>query len=311
MWDDPYLFKSGPDRIIRRCVFRRELQEILEHCHMGPAEGHYGADITTRKGWEYLFPQSDAFNQYFAGMISEVSRMLSMSFKRFISCGMLCANTSSDTYIATTDSVVQKRRCIVKQGPCKDLYRLGIDSDIIRYMDNERQPLEQRFNTIIGACGQIKNTNRAIKRILERTVNGNRKEWADKLDDALWAFRTAYKSPIKSTPFRNVYGKACHLPIEIEHKAYWALRNAYENSHAYKERTKRWHDAKMMYKEFHEGEEILVFNSRLKLFPRKLKSRWYGPYTVSKVFPYGTIEVCGSFSKEAEFEVISTHNHMA
>ncbi|GJZ59278.1 hypothetical protein Tco_0615094 [Tanacetum coccineum] len=56
-----------------------------------------------------------------------------------------------DTYTATTDSVVQKRRCIVKQGPCKDLYRLGIDSDIIRYMDNERQPLEQRFNTIIGA----------------------------------------------------------------------------------------------------------------------------------------------------------------
>ncbi|GKA20926.1 reverse transcriptase domain-containing protein [Tanacetum coccineum] len=68
--------------------------------------------------------------------------------------------------------------------------------------------------------GQTKNTNRAIKRILERTVNGNRKEWADKLDDALWAFRTAYKTPIGSTPFRIVYGKACHLPIEIEHKAY-------------------------------------------------------------------------------------------
>ncbi|GJT74173.1 hypothetical protein Tco_1040898 [Tanacetum coccineum] len=139
-----------------------------------------------------------------------------------------------------------------------------------------------------------------------------------KLDDALWAFRTAYKSLIRSTPFRNVYGKACHLLIEIKHKAYWALRNvnlnldvvgkhrylqlnelaelrnkAYENSHAYKERKKRWHDAKIMYKEFHEGEEILVFNSRLKLFLKKLKSRWYRPYTVSKVFPYGTIEVCG------------------
>ncbi|GJY49442.1 reverse transcriptase domain-containing protein [Tanacetum coccineum] len=69
-------------------------------------------------------------------------------------------------------------------------------------------------------CGQTENTNRAIKRILERIVNGNRKEWADKLDDALWAFKTAYKSPIRSTPFRNVYGKACHLPIKIEHKAY-------------------------------------------------------------------------------------------
>nr|GFA99781.1 reverse transcriptase domain-containing protein [Tanacetum cinerariifolium] len=72
--------------------------------------------------------------------------------------------------------------------------------------------------------GQTENTNQAIKRILERIVNGNRKEWADKLDDTLWAFMTAYKSPIGSTPFRIAYEKACHLPIEIEHKAYWALK---------------------------------------------------------------------------------------
>ncbi|GKD79086.1 reverse transcriptase domain-containing protein, partial [Tanacetum coccineum] len=72
--------------------------------------------------------------------------------------------------------------------------------------------------------GQTKNTNQAIKHILERTVNRNMKEWADKLDDALWAFRTAYKAPIGSTPSRIVYKKACHLPIEMEHKAYWALK---------------------------------------------------------------------------------------
>ncbi|GJZ69280.1 reverse transcriptase domain-containing protein [Tanacetum coccineum] len=50
-------------------------------------------------------------------------------------------------------------------------------------------------------------------------------EWEYKLVDALWAFRTAYKSPIRSTPFRIVYGKVCHIPIEMEHKAYWALKN--------------------------------------------------------------------------------------
>ncbi|GKC33253.1 reverse transcriptase domain-containing protein, partial [Tanacetum coccineum] len=118
--------------------------------------------------------------------------------------------------------------------------------------------------------GQVKVSNRGLKRILERTVGENRASWSDKLDDALWAFRTAYKTPIGCTPYKLVYGKACHLPIELEHKAYWALKHAnfdlktagdqckvqlkelselrdqaYENSLIYKEKTKRIHDAKM------------------------------------------------------------------
>ncbi|GJY83103.1 reverse transcriptase domain-containing protein, partial [Tanacetum coccineum] len=68
-------------------------------------------------------------------------------------------------------------------------------------------------------------TNDARVRILERTVGENRASWSDKLDDALWAFRTAYKTPIGCTPYKLVYGKACHLPIELEHKAYWALKH--------------------------------------------------------------------------------------
>ncbi|GJZ94379.1 reverse transcriptase domain-containing protein [Tanacetum coccineum] len=74
--------------------------------------------------------------------------------------------------------------------------------------------------------GPIEVTNRGLKRILERTVGENRASWSDKLDDALWAFRTAYKTPIGCTPYKLVYGKACHLPVELEHKAYWALKHA-------------------------------------------------------------------------------------
>ncbi|GKC69418.1 reverse transcriptase domain-containing protein [Tanacetum coccineum] len=68
--------------------------------------------------------------------------------------------------------------------------------------------------------GQVEVSNRGLKRILERTVGENHASWSDKLDDALWAFRTAFKTPIGCTPYKLVYGKACHLPIELEHKAY-------------------------------------------------------------------------------------------
>ncbi|GJT06773.1 reverse transcriptase domain-containing protein [Tanacetum coccineum] len=72
---------------------------------------------------------------------------------------------------------------------------------------------------------QVEVSNRGLKRILERTVGENRASWSDKLDDALWAFRTAFKTPIRCTPYKLVYGKACHLLIELEHKAYWALKH--------------------------------------------------------------------------------------
>ncbi|KAM0024617.1 putative nucleotidyltransferase, Ribonuclease H [Helianthus debilis subsp. tardiflorus] len=72
--------------------------------------------------------------------------------------------------------------------------------------------------------GQVENANRGVKRILEKTVGKSRKDWSEKFDDALWAFRTAYKTPLGMTPFMIMYGKACHLPVELEHRALWALK---------------------------------------------------------------------------------------
>jgi hypothetical protein len=147
-------------------------------------------------------------------------------------------------------------------------------------------------------------------------VGHNGDKWTEKLDDALWALRTAYKTPLGTTPYKLVYGKACHLPMEIEHKAYWALRicnidpsiigkhrkmqlnelaelrdHAYESSYLFKERTKSLHDAKLKLSKFKPGDKVLLFNSRFKKFSGKFKSRWSGPFIIVKVFPHGAVEL--------------------
>ena len=136
-------------------------------------------------------------------------------------------------------------------------------------------------------------------------------------------YRTIYKSPIRMSPYKIVYGKQCHLHLELEYKVMWAikklnfdfqavkekrllqmneieeLRNeAYDNAKIYKDKTKKWHDQKIMRKEFIVGDVVLLYNYRLKIFPGKLKSRWSGPYTIVAITPFGVVTLKTNYGDE-------------
>ena len=164
--------------------------------------------------------------------------------------------------------------------------------------------------------GQVELSNREIKCILQKTVSKSRKNWANKLNDALWAYRTAYKNPMGMSPYKMVYGKAFHLPLELEQKAYWAVRElnrdfklagekrlldlssidewrsqAYENARLFKEKVKQWHDRRILKREFHIGEKVLLYKSLLRFFAGKLLSKWEGPYIIEEVYRSGAIKI--------------------
>ncbi|GJV57263.1 reverse transcriptase domain-containing protein [Tanacetum coccineum] len=307
-WDDPFLFKICADQVISEVVNGKEALDILELATMDPPGDIMDAHEFCQKLCTKLVQRQGKTSQrdempQNSIQVCEIFDVWGIDFMGPFPSSrgnkyILVAVDYLSKWVEAKALPTNDARVVCKF--LKSLFaRFGAPRAIIsdrgtHFCNDQFAKVMQKYGVTHRlstayhpqTSGQVEVSNRGLKRILERTIGENRASWSDKLDDALWAFRTAYKTPIGCTPYKLVYGKACHLPIELEHKAYWALKqanfdlftagdhrkiqlnelnelrdHAYENSLIYKEKTKRIHDSKIKNRDCPdcEGSRVLGF----------------------------------------------------
>nr|GEV74201.1 reverse transcriptase domain-containing protein [Tanacetum cinerariifolium] len=288
-------------------VRSKEAFDIFKACHEGPTGGHHGANLTAKKVFDagFFWPSTycDAHDMIKTCNTCERQGKISQRDEMPQNAIQVCKifdvwgidfmgpfpSSKGNKYILVAIDYLSKwvEAKVLPTNDARVVVTIIIKYGVTHCLATAYHP---------QTSGQVEVSNRRLKCILERTVGENHASWSGKFDDALWAFRIAFKALIGCTPYKLVYGKLCHLPTELEHRAYLALKHvnfdlktagdhwklqlnelnelrdqAYENSVIYKERTKKFHDSMIKNRIFNVGDQVFLFNSRLKIFLGKLK----------------------------------------
>ncbi|XP_042044503.1 uncharacterized protein LOC121790325 [Salvia splendens] len=234
-WDDPYLWKLGADQVIRRCTPDWEQDDVLVHCHALACGGHFGPKKTARKVldndfyWPSIHKDAYEFSKrcprwQLTGGISAKDEMPQIPT---IVCEILDVwgmnfmgpfpSSESNLHILVAVDYVSNWIGAKATRTCESR---TIEALMRKYGIHHRlsTPYHPQSN------GQAEVSNKEIKAILEKTANPTRKDWSRRLEDALWAYRTAFKTPIGMSPYWLVLGKMCYFPVGVEHQVFWAIK---------------------------------------------------------------------------------------
>jgi transposase InsO family protein len=358
-WIGGYLFYTGLDQEIRRCVRDDEVYDLLKACHDGPCGGHFAAKRTGHKVlrmgyyWPNIFQDAKNYVQACDScqrmgqpthrdemplqpqVVLEPFERWAMDF-----VGPIHPPSNQKVYILVcTDymtkwveakALIRASEEVVLAFLFENIFvRFGVPRELVTdggppFTSHKFEALLSKYHVLHRIAspyhpqgnGQVESTNKVIEAILTKTVRENHKDWSDRLHEALWAYRTTWRSTTGFSPYELVYGKSPVFPIEFEIKT---LRTAspvnldltmaqkarlqqlneldekcldaiHQTTVIQQQRTK-WHDRIIKKKLFQKGDWALLYDSRFKEFQGKLRTRWLGPYEVDTVFPNGTVRL--------------------